>query len=64
MAKAPVAERTRREADAAGLPEAEIRALAEARHADPFSVLGMHATGGGVAVRALVPDADARTGES
>jgi len=68
MAKAPVAERTRAAADPARPPAGEIQALVEARHADPFAVLGMHALDGAVVVRALVPDAqelevvDARAG--
>ena len=35
-----------------------LEALAEARHADPFSVLGPHAGSGGVVVRACIPTAD------
>ncbi len=42
---------------ARSLPEPEILALVEARHGDPFAVLGMHKTGAGVAVRAMLPDA-------
>ncbi len=34
-----------------------LHALLEARHGDPFSVLGMHATPAGLAVRALLPGA-------
>jgi len=57
MAKAPVAERTRAAADPARPPAGEIQALVEARHANPFAVLGMHARDGAIVVRALVPDA-------
>jgi len=69
MAKAPVAERTKPKADPAAPSSAEIRALVEARHADPFGVLGMHVKDGAVIVRALVPDAaeievlDAKSGK-
>jgi len=38
---------------------ADIEAIVAARHADPFTVLGPHLTGAGLAVRALVPDAAA-----
>ena len=34
-----------------------IRALVEARHDDPFAVLGPHEAAGGVVIRALVPGA-------
>ncbi len=50
------------------LPEAETRALVDARHGDPFAVLGMHAGDGEIVVRALLPQAsrvqvvDAATG--
>ena len=36
----------------------DIAALANARHGDPFSVLGMHQSAGGLFVRALLPHAD------
>ena len=36
----------------------DIQALAQARHGDPFSVLGMHQGDGALFVRALLPDAD------
>ena len=39
------------------LPEAELTALVEQRHAKPHSVLGMHWAEGGVVVRALLPSA-------
>ena len=39
------------------LPEAAVRALVEARHEDPFAVLGPHEVPGGVVIRALVPGA-------
>ena len=35
-----------------------LTALAEARHDDPFAVLGPHAVAGGVVIRALVPGAE------
>jgi len=35
-----------------------LQALAEARHADPFSVLGPHVESGGVVIRAYVPPAE------
>ncbi|MDA3922563.1 MAG: 1,4-alpha-glucan branching protein GlgB [Salinisphaera sp.] len=38
-----------------------IQALIEARHEDPFSVLGPRVAGNGLIVRALFPDADAVT---
>ena len=34
-----------------------IQALVEARHDDPFAVLGPHEAAGGVVIRALVPGA-------
>jgi 1,4-alpha-glucan branching enzyme len=34
-----------------------IEAIAQARHGDPFAVLGPHALAGGTAIRAFVPDA-------
>src|SRR5450631_1707562 len=37
------------------LPDAEISALVNARHGDPFAVLGMHVVNGEVVVRALLP---------
>src|SRR5450631_695776 len=37
------------------LPDAEISALVNARHGDPFAVLGMHVINGEVVVRALQP---------
>ena len=39
------------------LPEAGVRALVEARHEDPFAVLGPHEVAGGIVIRALVPGA-------
>jgi 1,4-alpha-glucan branching enzyme len=41
------------------LDEATLAALAEARHPDPFSVLGPHAAAGGQVVRAFLPGARA-----
>jgi 1,4-alpha-glucan branching enzyme len=35
-----------------------IQALVEARHEDPFAVLGPHEAPGGLRIRALVPGAD------
>ena len=40
------------------LSTATIRALVEARHDDPFAVLGPHEAPGGVVIRALVPGAE------
>ncbi|MFO1049974.1 MAG: 1,4-alpha-glucan branching protein GlgB [Geminicoccaceae bacterium] len=39
------------------LTDATVLALVEARHADPFAVLGPHEVAGGIVVRALVPGA-------
>ncbi|WP_133646678.1 1,4-alpha-glucan branching protein GlgB [Paraburkholderia flava] len=41
----------------AGLHPLEIDALVEARHPDPFSLLGPHRTDAGVVVRVLLPNA-------
>ncbi|MGH8122580.1 MAG: GlgB N-terminal domain-containing protein, partial [Rudaea sp.] len=38
--------------------QVDIDAILAARHADPFAVLGPHATRSGVAIRAFVPHAD------
>jgi 1,4-alpha-glucan branching enzyme len=52
------------------LPDAEVTALVEARHGDPFAVLGPREGKGGVVIRALVPGAEqvevieAATGEA
>ncbi|MEQ8964333.1 MAG: 1,4-alpha-glucan branching protein GlgB [Azospirillaceae bacterium] len=44
---------------AKGLTDAgTIAAIVEARHGDPFSVLGMHEAGGATIIRAFLPDAD------
>ena len=40
------------------LPAATVRALIEARHGDPFAVLGPHEMSGGLVIRALVPSAE------
>ncbi len=40
------------------LPDAEIAAIAEGRHPDPFAVLGPHRTEDGLVIRALVPHAE------
>ena len=40
------------------LTEATVRALVEARHDDPFAVLGPHEAAGGVVIRAFVPGAE------
>jgi len=37
----------------------DIEAIVAARHADPFAILGPHATRAGLAVRAFIPDASA-----
>jgi len=47
---------------------ADVTAIVEGRHADPFAVLGIHASGAGYAIRAFVPGAEtlealARDGE-
>jgi 1,4-alpha-glucan branching enzyme len=39
--------------------EPDLQAILSARHGDPFSVLGLHVTDAGVAIRAFVPHADA-----
>jgi 1,4-alpha-glucan branching enzyme len=39
----------------------ELRAVAEARHLDPFAVLGRHPEGDGVVVRAMLPHAEVVT---
>jgi len=41
-----------------GLDASEIEAIVEARHGDPFAVLGAHAVPGGVVIRAFVPHAE------
>jgi 1,4-alpha-glucan branching enzyme len=38
---------------------ADVEALAQARHGDPFAVLGMHESDGALAVRAMLPGASA-----
>lgn len=45
------------ESDIHALPESDIHALLEARHRDPFAVLGMHSVPGGLAIRAVLPGA-------
>ena len=40
------------------LSDATVQALVEARHDDPFAVLGPHEAPGGVVIRALVPGAE------
>jgi 1,4-alpha-glucan branching enzyme len=40
------------------VPASDLNAIVGARHGDPFSVLGLHMTDAGVAVRAFVPHAD------
>jgi 1,4-alpha-glucan branching enzyme len=40
------------------LSDATVRALVEARHDDPFAVLGPHEVTGGIVIRALVPGAE------
>jgi 1,4-alpha-glucan branching enzyme len=41
------------------VPDSELHAIIGARHGDPFSVLGLHMTDAGLAVRAFVPHAEA-----
>jgi len=38
--------------------DADIAAIVEARHADPFALMGPHAVSGGLAIRAFVPHAE------
>ena len=38
--------------------DAVLQALAEARHADPFSVLGPHVEPDGVVIRTIIPTAE------
>src|SRR5260370_40864523 len=38
--------------------EADILAIVEARHRDPFAILGPHAAAGGLVVRCFVPGAE------
>ena len=38
--------------------DATLKALAEARHFDPFSVLGPHVEADGVLIRAIIPPAE------
>ncbi|MFO8140971.1 MAG: 1,4-alpha-glucan branching enzyme, partial [Marinobacter sp.] len=40
-----------------GLPRTDAEALANARHGNPFSVLGIHQTAGGMVLRVYVPGA-------
>jgi 1,4-alpha-glucan branching enzyme len=40
------------------LAQGEVAAIAEGRHPDPFAVLGPHAAGKGVVIRAFVPHAE------
>src|SRR4051794_22395253 len=54
----PRPERTRR-APGWRASEADIAALVDARHGDPFAVLGPHRTRAGVVLRALTPGAAA-----
>ncbi len=39
-------------------PDPEVAAIVEARHGDPFAVLGMHESAAGVSVRAILPAAE------
>ena len=47
-----------RSSTAPAAPEPLVRAVVEARHGDPFGVLGMHAAGGELIVRAFLPQAE------
>ena len=38
-------------------PDAQVEAIIEGRHDDPFSFLGMHQTPAGICVRAMLPEA-------
>ena len=40
------------------LKEEDVAAIVEARHGDPFAVLGPHVVAGGLAIRAFVPHAE------
>ena len=40
------------------LPDDQVAAIVEARHSDPFAVLGPHAEGKGTVIRAFVPHAE------
>ncbi|HXP06158.1 MAG TPA: 1,4-alpha-glucan branching protein GlgB [Stellaceae bacterium] len=51
----------RRTARPVGRTEPQIAAVLAARHADPFSFLGMHKEGGELIVRAMLPGAEAVT---
>ena len=37
--------------------DSQVAAILQARHDNPFSFLGMHHCGGGICVRAILPDA-------
>jgi len=39
-------------------PEADVRAIIEGQHGDPFAVLGLHEAGGAFHARAFIPDAE------
>jgi 1,4-alpha-glucan branching enzyme len=39
-------------------PSAEVKAIAAARHGDPFAFLGMHQSSAGLYVRTILPDAE------
>ncbi|HEU0155205.1 MAG TPA: 1,4-alpha-glucan branching protein GlgB [Stellaceae bacterium] len=40
------------------MPEADITAIVDARHGDPFAILGAHDTAAGLEVRAILPGAN------
>jgi hypothetical protein len=48
-------QRAERPVPAPVLPDPEIVAIVEARHGDPFAFLGMHKSGTGLVVRAMLP---------
>ena len=52
---------TRVQADPLAPDRGAIEAIVQARHGDPFAVLGPHAVEGGTAIRAFIPGADAVT---
>ncbi len=52
---------TRVQADPLAPEAGAIEAIVQARHGDPFAVLGPHAVGGGTAIRAFIPGADGVT---
>ncbi|PTM94312.1 1,4-alpha-glucan branching protein GlgB [Mycoplana dimorpha] len=52
------------EKQSTGLAKADIDAIMGSRHADPFSVLGVHQAGDGFVARCFIPGADTVTAET